>query len=108
MPLIDLTFLFSMDNSELDAEVDDSVTASMLLQDLVNEGFIVPLDGKNRYYGLSVRGKTSLNEDQTLASAGVDNGDCIHVFVRQRGGRPIERWIADVNTGRDGVGFYCC
>ncbi len=86
MTQIDLTFINAGDNSELDAEVSDDLTSEQVIRALIDEKFISSIDDPTRSYMLSIKGRSTIAEGQTLASAGVVSGSVIRVSVTQRGG----------------------
>jgi len=86
MANLELTFINAGDSAELDAELDDGQTAQQVLQSLVTERFVPPLTEPTRYYMLTIKGRSTIAEGQTLREAGVRAGDQIRVNVAQRGG----------------------
>jgi hypothetical protein len=86
MASLDLTFINAGDNAELDVELDDSSRPEQIVRDLINEGFIPPVNESDRSYTLTIKGRGTIPEGETLAVAGVRSGDKIRVAVAQRGG----------------------
>ena len=86
MANVDVTFVSHIDYSEMDADLDDAQTAEQVIQALIAERFIQANTDPNRYYTLTIKGRSQVAEGQTLAAAGVQNGDRIIVSVAQRGG----------------------
>ena len=86
MATLDLTFINAGDNAELDAELEDNLRAEQIIQSLVNEKFIPALNDQTRSYMLTIKGRNTIAEGQTLAAAGVQTNDRIRVSVTQRGG----------------------
>ncbi len=86
MASLDLTFINAGDNAEMDAELQDSLTGSQVIQALIKENFIPPLNDPTRSYMLTIKGRNTIAESQTLAAAGAQSNDQIRVSVTQRGG----------------------
>jgi hypothetical protein len=86
MAEIDVTFINAGDDAQLDADLDDSLTNEQVIQALTNEGFLSPLTDSNQYYMLTIKGRSTIAEGQTLIAAGARSGDQIRVNVAQRGG----------------------
>jgi hypothetical protein len=86
MSNVEVTFINAGDNAELDAELDENQTADQVIQALITERFIPPLRDASRYYMLTIKGRSTIAEGQSLADAGVRSGDQIRVNVAQRGG----------------------
>jgi hypothetical protein len=86
MATLDVTFINTADSAELDVEVNDSMRAEEVIYNLINAGFIPPLNDPTRSYMLSVKGSNAILEGQTLADAGVRSQAKIRVSVTQRGG----------------------
>jgi len=86
MASLDLTFINAGDNAELDAELEDTLMSEQVIQALVNEQFIPVLTDPTRSYMLTIKGRNTIAEGQTLADAGVQQKDRIRVSVTQRGG----------------------
>lgn len=70
-----------------DSRADDSNTVGDVVAGLVQQGLIAsPKAGQ--HYVLQVKGKAELSDDNaTLQSGGVKDGDLIDVALTQRGGR---------------------
>src|SRR5260370_10554647 len=90
MAVIDVTFINAGDGAELDVELPDSMRAEQVIQNLINEGFIPPLNDNTRSYLLTIKGRNTIVEGQTLAEAGVISNDRIRVSVtpQRAGGWP--------------------
>jgi hypothetical protein len=86
MANIDVTFISVGDEAEVDVELDDQFTGQQVTQMLIQEQFLRPLD-PNNFYQLTIKGRATIGEDQSLAAAGARTGDEIRVNVSQRGGR---------------------
>jgi hypothetical protein len=86
MASLDLTFINAGDNAELDAELEDTLKSEQVIQALVNEQFISALTDPTRSYMLTIKGRNTIAEGQTLVDAGVQQKDRIRVSVTQRGG----------------------
>ena len=86
MANVEVTFINAGDSAELDAELDDSQSANDVIQSLISERFVPPLTDPTRYYMLTIKGRSTISEGQTLRDAGVRTGDQIRVNVAQRGG----------------------
>jgi len=85
--ILDLTFINAGDNAEMDAELPDNLTGTQVVQALIKENFIPRLVDPTRSYMLTIKGRNTIAESQTLATAGVISHDQIRVSVTQRGGR---------------------
>ena len=86
MATLDLTFINAGDNAELDAELEDTLRSEQVIQALINEQFIPALTDQTRSYMLTIKGRNTIAEGQSLADAGVQQKDRIRVSVTQRGG----------------------
>lgn len=86
MANVDLTFINAGDDAELDVEIEDNQRAEQVIQNLINAKFIPPLTDNTRSYMLTIKGRNTIAEGQTLAAAGVRPNDRIRVSVTQRGG----------------------
>jgi hypothetical protein len=86
MATLDLTFINAGDNAELDAELEDTLKSEQVIQALINENFIPAVNDQTRSYMLTIKGRNTIAEGQTLADAGVEQKDRIRVSVTQRGG----------------------
>ncbi len=89
MSNIDLTFVHAATGSELDAELDNQMTAEQVIQALIDNDFVPPLTNPTQYYTLQIKGKATVAEGQTLAAAGAVARDTIAVHATQRGGNRI-------------------
>lgn len=85
MANVDVTFINAADNAEMDVEMDDGMTVEQVIQALIDNQFIPPPQA-TQYYMLTIKGKNTIAEGQTLAAAGVRANDRIAVNVTQRGG----------------------
>lgn len=85
MAELNITFVNVSDSSEIDVELDDSMTNEQIVKSLIREKFIPPLND-SRAYILAVKGAGLIAEKQTLAAAKVRSGDYIRITVAQRGG----------------------
>ncbi len=86
MAKLELTFIHVDDRTELDADLDDQLTAGQVIQALISNNFITRPNNPTETYALSVKGGSTIAEGQTLAQVGVRNGDTIRVTMAQRGG----------------------
>lgn len=86
MANVDVTFVNPAINAEMDVELDDAMTAEQVIQALIDNDFIEPLNAPDQDFVLAVKGKQTVPEGQSLANAGVETGDQINVNVTQRGG----------------------
>jgi hypothetical protein len=86
MATLDLTFVNAGDNAEMDAELEDNMRAEDVIRALISERFIPQLNDPTRSYMLTIKGRSTIAEGQTLAAAGVQSKDKIRVSVTQRGG----------------------
>ncbi|GHO93831.1 hypothetical protein KSF_038790 [Reticulibacter mediterranei] len=86
MASLDLTFINAGDNAELDAELEDTLTSDQVIQALINEQFLTPLTDPTRSYMLTIKGRNTIAEGQTLGDARVQQKDRIRVSITQRGG----------------------
>lgn len=89
----DLTFVHAASGAELDAELDDQMTAEQVIQALIDNEFVPALTNPQQYYTLQIKGKSNVAEGQTLAAAGVAAHDTIAVHATQRGGNTRESKI---------------
>jgi WXG100 protein secretion system (Wss), protein YukD len=86
MALIRVTFINAGDDAELTAELNDSQTSDQTIQALIGADFIPALTEPTRRYTLTIKGRATVAEGQSLAAAGVQDGDYLRVNVAQRGG----------------------
>ncbi|GHO92121.1 hypothetical protein KSF_021690 [Reticulibacter mediterranei] len=91
MTEIKVIFVNADDNSELDVEIDNTMTTEQVIKALIEENFISPSTDPTRSYMLTIYGRNTIAESQTFAQAGVVTGDRIRVSITQRGGGP--GWI---------------
>ena len=62
--------------TEIEAEIDDELTADEVIQSLVEDHFVPPvIDGSRNCYQFIVRGKWIIAEGKSFAQAGVCDGD---------------------------------
>jgi hypothetical protein len=90
MANLELTFVNAGDNGEIDVELDENRRPEQIIPELINAGFIHPIPANeqgNREYTLTVKGRGTIPEGQTLTAAGVHSGDKIRVAIAQRGGK---------------------
>lgn len=83
---VDVTFINAADNAEMDVELDENMTGEQVVQGLIDNQFIPPLNDANQYYTLTIKGRNTITEEQTLGQAGIQPNDTIRVNVAQRGG----------------------
>ena len=86
MANVDLTFKNVDDASEMDAVIDDNSNSEMVIQALIDAGFLQPIPDPTSNSQLSIKGRNTITAGQTLASAGVRPHDQIRVEVAQSGG----------------------
>ena len=89
MTRLNVTFINDSNGRKLDVEIDSSMRSAQLIRALITEQFGLPLDDTRSYMLITEQG-TIIAEEQTLAEAGVDLNDRIHVSVSRRsaGGWP--------------------
>ena len=90
MAIINVKFIHPTEASEIEAELDtDVITAEMMINQLISQGFILDI-GQNYRYTLRVSRYTEIiNSDQTLASVGVNDDCLIQVLVDLKGNERI-------------------
>ena len=67
-------------------QVDDTMTVREVVENLIQSNFI-PAAASGQHYILEIKGKAELtNDDATLVTGGVKDGDTINVALAQRGG----------------------
>ena len=86
MPVVNVKFRNVATGVVTDSRADDSNTVGEVVAGLVQQGLIAsPKEGQ--HYVLQVKGKAELSDDNsTLQSGGVKDGDQIDVALTQRGG----------------------
>lgn len=67
MAEIDVTFMHPTDGSTIDVRIDDTMTVSEIINELVNVGFIQRISSE---YDLSIKGGTAISDNQTLRNGG--------------------------------------
>jgi hypothetical protein len=93
MATLELTFINTNDGQELDADIEDTYTCNQIIQQLITERFIPQVIDSNRtFYSLTIKGRNTINENQTLRDAGAHSGDKIVVAEIQRGGSFTRLW----------------
>lgn len=65
---------------QVECEFDDSTTVNEAIAAFVDEGLLVDLEPYN-YYVIAINGGGRARGDQTLVSAGVDDGSIIEVLA---------------------------
>lgn len=81
---IQITFV-AEDGAQADVQVDETMTADQVAQNLVTEQFIPP-PPPNNYWGLSVKAGNAILRTQSLQQAGVRPGAVINIQKTQLGG----------------------
>lgn len=77
MANIDVTFLHPTDMRPLAVTVDDTMLASDLITELLNNKFMPASPGG---YNLAIKGGDRLQNDQPIATAGVKTGAILRVI----------------------------
>lgn len=77
MPDIKVKFMHPIDGGTTEVEMDDAVTASEAIENLVGAGFI---NANPQGYKLAKKGGADLDARQTFAAAGVREGDVIRII----------------------------
>ena len=86
MAKLDLSFIHVDDNTVVEAELEDHMTAGQVIQALISNDFLQRPNDPRQTYSLSIKGGSIIADGQSLAQAGVRNGDQIRVIMAQRGG----------------------
>jgi hypothetical protein len=83
MTRLNVTFINESDGRSLDVEIDSSMRSVQLIRGPIAEQFALPLENIQSYMLITEQGRI-IEEDQTLAEAGVDVNDRVRVSVSQR------------------------
>jgi uncharacterized ubiquitin-like protein YukD len=84
MSEINVTFQ-AEDGSQAEVQVDDTMTAGQVIQNLLEEQFIPP-PKPDTFYALVVKGQGVIQDNQTLASFGLKSGSLIQILSNGIGG----------------------
>jgi uncharacterized ubiquitin-like protein YukD len=84
--MVQVTFRNPLTNETLLSELDEQMTVRDVVDNLLQHQ-IVPPARTGEHYILQIKGGAEISDDNaTLASGGVANGNIINVAIAQRGG----------------------
>jgi hypothetical protein len=93
---LELTFINNDNNAEMDVELNDSLMVEQIIQGLIVEGFVPPLNDLTHSYALTIKGRTTLTKGQTLAGAGVQTHDRIFISMTPPAPSPLPPLIVSL------------
>jgi len=82
MAEIKVTLIHPTDNSELEVQFDDNLTANAVIEELINAQFLSPLgSGICKYRFVSKKNDVEFRGEQTFGQAGVKENDTVRIIV---------------------------
>ncbi|NUQ16422.1 MAG: hypothetical protein HUU33_14005 [Flavobacteriales bacterium] len=82
---MDVKFASPTSPTTLSADVDDALTGSQAIEELIAHSFLVPVTGRREYALVNARTKDVILPGTSLHDAGVRDGDVIEVVQAVEG-----------------------